>query len=106
MTAAQYDEIIRRLEAAGAGAPEGRLYHASYGDTDQVAILRGRGLGPRESYQGCRPLWSLRPGMCSIKMLAVMPKSGYSPTCGKQQSKERWVGPFSSLANNLLISGS
>ena len=30
MTPAQYDEIIRRLEAAGAGAPPGRLYHVCY----------------------------------------------------------------------------
>jgi hypothetical protein len=27
MTATQYDDIIRRLAAAGAGAPPGRLYH-------------------------------------------------------------------------------
>jgi hypothetical protein len=30
MSAQQYDEIIRRLEAAGAGAPPGRLYHVCY----------------------------------------------------------------------------
>jgi hypothetical protein len=28
MTANQYDEVIRQLEAAGAGDPPGRLYHA------------------------------------------------------------------------------
>lgn len=31
MTGQQYDEIIARLDAAGAGSPRGRLYHASYG---------------------------------------------------------------------------
>lgn len=27
MSASQYDEVIHQLESAGAGAPEGRLYH-------------------------------------------------------------------------------
>lgn len=27
MTAAQYDQVMANLEAAGAGAPSGRLYH-------------------------------------------------------------------------------
>lgn len=30
MTAAQYHDIIRRLEAAGAGSPKGRTYHVAY----------------------------------------------------------------------------
>ncbi|HEY7961149.1 MAG TPA: hypothetical protein VID29_04425 [Solirubrobacteraceae bacterium] len=29
-TAAQYDETIRRLEAAGAGSPQGRSYHCAF----------------------------------------------------------------------------
>ncbi|MGH2746530.1 MAG: hypothetical protein ACRDKB_01220 [Actinomycetota bacterium] len=29
MTAAQYDQVIAELEAAGAGAPAGRLYHVA-----------------------------------------------------------------------------
>jgi hypothetical protein len=32
MTAAKYDEIVKRLEAAGAGAPAGRLYHVCFGE--------------------------------------------------------------------------
>lgn len=36
MTSEQYDEVIRRLDAAGQGAPSGRLYH--------VAFPRGGGL--------------------------------------------------------------
>jgi hypothetical protein len=28
-TPARYDEVIKRLEAAGAGAPAGRLYHCA-----------------------------------------------------------------------------
>jgi hypothetical protein len=29
-SAEQYDEVIRRLEAAGAGAPPGRSYHCAF----------------------------------------------------------------------------
>jgi hypothetical protein len=36
MTAAQYDEIVRRLDAAGAGKPAGRLYHACFGTGDKL----------------------------------------------------------------------
>lgn len=32
MTADKYDEIIRRLDAAGAGNPEGRRYHFAFGE--------------------------------------------------------------------------
>jgi hypothetical protein len=38
MTAAQYDEVIKRLESAGAGAPKGRLYHVCYGSGDQLRV--------------------------------------------------------------------
>lgn len=40
MNLTQYDECIARLETAGAGAPEGRLYHVAYGNNPhQVQIL-------------------------------------------------------------------
>jgi len=39
MDGAQYDECIRRLEAAGAGAPEGRLYHACHGTGNQLRVF-------------------------------------------------------------------
>jgi hypothetical protein len=38
MTTAQYDEIIKRLEQAGAGTPAGRLYHVCYGSGDQLRV--------------------------------------------------------------------
>ncbi|WP_300603316.1 hypothetical protein [Trebonia sp.] len=38
-TAAQYDEIIRRLDAAGAGKPAGRLYHACFGFGDKLQVF-------------------------------------------------------------------
>lgn len=38
MTAAQYDEIIRRLEQAGAGSPKGRLYHVCYGTGEEMRV--------------------------------------------------------------------
>ena len=38
MTAAKYDEVIRRLEAAGAGAPAGRLYHVFFGNKEELRV--------------------------------------------------------------------
>ena len=37
-TAAQYDEVIKKLNAAGAGAPKGRKYHVCYGDSKSVQV--------------------------------------------------------------------
>ena len=39
MTASQYDDVMRALDAAGAGDPPGRLYHACFGSGDQLRIL-------------------------------------------------------------------
>jgi len=39
MTTAKYDEVIRRLEAVGSAAPEGRLYHACYGDSGDLRVI-------------------------------------------------------------------
>jgi hypothetical protein len=39
MTKQQYDTCIKKLEAAGAGKPAGRLYHASFGDSDKLAVF-------------------------------------------------------------------
>ncbi len=39
MDVAKYDECIRRLEQAGAGAPPGRLYHVCYGSADQLGVV-------------------------------------------------------------------
>jgi hypothetical protein len=39
MDGAQYDECIRRLEAAGAGAPAGRIYHACHGSGSQLRVF-------------------------------------------------------------------
>ena len=36
MSADKYDETIRRLEAAGAGAPAGRSYHVCFGEGDPL----------------------------------------------------------------------
>jgi hypothetical protein len=38
MTAGQYGEILRRLEAAGAGRPAGRLHHSCFGTGDSLAV--------------------------------------------------------------------
>ena len=39
MSTKQYDRIIKDLEAAGAGAPKGRLYHACYGDPADLRVF-------------------------------------------------------------------
>jgi hypothetical protein len=39
MTAEQYDEIIRRLEGAGAGAPPGRVFHVCFGPPSDLRVL-------------------------------------------------------------------
>src|SRR5207248_2941967 len=38
MTAENYDEIIRRLDEAGAGSPKGRLYHVCFGDKSNLRV--------------------------------------------------------------------
>ena len=38
MTAAKYDETVKRLEQAGAGAPAGRLYHVCFGDKENLRV--------------------------------------------------------------------
>ena len=38
MSTAKYDEVIKKLEAAGAGHPEGRLYHVCFGDTANLHV--------------------------------------------------------------------
>ncbi|MBO0683751.1 MAG: hypothetical protein J2P45_11380 [Candidatus Dormibacteraeota bacterium] len=39
MHTAKYDEIVRRLEDSGAGAPPGRLYHVCFGSTDGLSVV-------------------------------------------------------------------
>ena len=38
MTSAKYDEIIKRLDQAGAGTPAGRLYHVCFGDPNNLRV--------------------------------------------------------------------
>jgi hypothetical protein len=39
MSAAKYDEVIKKLEAAGAGTPAGRLYHICFGDKNDLRVV-------------------------------------------------------------------
>lgn len=39
MNASTYNEALRRLEAAGAGNPAGRLYHVCFGSGDQLQVF-------------------------------------------------------------------
>ena len=34
----QYDEVIKRLAAAGAGSPQGRLFHVAFGSLDALRV--------------------------------------------------------------------
>src|SRR4051812_34729550 len=38
-TPAEYDETVSRLDAAGAGAPAGRLYHVALETDGQIQVL-------------------------------------------------------------------
>jgi hypothetical protein len=38
MTTAQYDDVIRRLEKAGAGQPRGRIHHSCFGPSNAVMV--------------------------------------------------------------------
>ena len=38
LTAAKYDEVIKQLNAAGAGAPKGRSYHVCFGDPNSLFV--------------------------------------------------------------------
>ena len=39
MSADQYDDIIKRLEAAGSGTLAGRLYHVCFGADDSLQVF-------------------------------------------------------------------
>ena len=39
MTAEQYNEALRRLEAAGQGAPKGRQHHFAFGDAASLMVV-------------------------------------------------------------------
>ena len=38
MNTSKYNEIIKQLEQAGAGAPKGRLYHVCYGNESELQV--------------------------------------------------------------------
>ena len=38
MSSKQYDEVIRRLAAAGAGSPKGRIFHVAFGSLDALRV--------------------------------------------------------------------
>jgi hypothetical protein len=39
MTSQQYDDVIKKLQAAGLGSPSGRLYHASFGAPNDLMVF-------------------------------------------------------------------
>lgn len=38
-TVEKYEEVLRRLEAAGAGTPPGQLYYVSYGSRENLQVI-------------------------------------------------------------------
>jgi hypothetical protein len=38
MSAAQYDEVIQRLDKGGAGQPRGRIHHSCFGSPESVMV--------------------------------------------------------------------
>jgi hypothetical protein len=38
-TVAKYEEVLRRLNAAGMGSPSGRLYHTCFGPKEQLRVV-------------------------------------------------------------------
>ncbi len=38
-SAQKYEEVLRQLEAAGAVAPAGQLFHVSYGSRDNLQVI-------------------------------------------------------------------
>ena len=39
MNASTYAEVMRRLDAAGAAAPRGRIHHVSYGPPEALRVI-------------------------------------------------------------------
>ncbi len=39
MSLAQYSEAMKRLKAAGAGSPQGRIMHICYGEEPKLSII-------------------------------------------------------------------
>lgn len=35
----QYEDVLKRLEQAGAGSPKGRQYHVTFGDPDNLQVF-------------------------------------------------------------------
>jgi hypothetical protein len=38
LTSDKYEEVVRRLDAAGQGAPAGRLYHVCFGEKEALRV--------------------------------------------------------------------
>ena len=38
MSSEKYDEVIKRLDAAGAGSPTGRLFHVAFGAPEALRV--------------------------------------------------------------------
>ena len=39
LTTAQYDDVVKKLEAAGHGSPAGRLHHSAFNDGEGLSVF-------------------------------------------------------------------
>jgi len=80
-TAKQYAEVVKRLEKAGAGMPKGRLYHASFGDTNNLQVF---------------DVWESQEALAKFgeTLLPIMVEIGYKPPT-----------PMFSPVHNIIIGG-
>jgi len=83
-TAKTYAEVIKRLEKAGLGMPKGRLYHASYGDENNLQVF-----DVWESQETFAKFGeTLLPIMAR---LATSHRRRCSPPCTTSSSAARWT---------------
>jgi hypothetical protein len=101
MSREDYDRVIAELDASGAGEPEGRLFHAAYGD-DEVhmfevwdspenfdahrSALRGDpgrrgGCGHRQRTSASFPAPRLRPAPGRAGRGQAGERTGHNPAC-------------------------
>ena len=39
LTSAQYDDVVKKIEAAGHGTPKGRVHHSSFDDGNGLSVF-------------------------------------------------------------------
>ncbi len=100
-TRAQYEDVIKRLEAAGAGAPPGRLYHAAFEVDGQIQVFDV--WDSEESFQAFDK--TLVPVLTELGVDPVQPqvsliRNVIDPRQGDKVKMPKWL---SGMAGNTLV---